>query len=122
MAALTDVLSDKFICHVLSLGNALGDDTRRDLADGWRFDPSQIPGTVALLYRMRQMNACPSALAQYWSALLEFTRENEYAAEAIMDVMEHGAAHYLPVDRYDIPEAEDAISEFEENGAWESVR
>ncbi|MFJ8273668.1 hypothetical protein ACIQ8G_25885 [Streptomyces sp. NPDC094154] len=122
MPTLTDVLSDKFICHVLTQNNALGDDTRRDLEDGWRFDPASIPGSVALLYRLRQMNACTSALAQYWSALVEFTRENEYAADDIMRVMEHGAAHYLPMDQYDVPESADLIMEFEDSGAWVSVR
>ncbi|MEU1709965.1 hypothetical protein ABZ478_32125 [Streptomyces sp. NPDC005706] len=112
-------LADPFIRYVVALEGDFADDTVRDLQDGWTFNPDRIPGTVALLYRLRQLGACDGALEAYWSALTSYTGERPYAAVELMQVLAHGADYFLPVED-DLSPITVLLSELEDDGDWTS--
>ncbi|GGT05392.1 hypothetical protein [Streptomyces cinerochromogenes] len=109
--------ADPFIDYVLAQSGKLSDDTRRDLEDGWSFNPARIPGTVALLYRMHQLGADKYVLDMYWSTLGEYIRERPYDAVEAMQVLADGAGHFLSHDQTPMTLL---ISDLEESDDWVS--
>ncbi|MFF7644375.1 hypothetical protein [Streptomyces canus] len=109
--------ADQFIHYVLAQGGDLSDDIRRDIEDGWSFNPDRIPGTVALLYRMHQLGAQDVALEVYWSTLAEYIRERPYVAVEAMQLLAESAGHALSIDQTPITLL---LSELEDDGDWVS--
>lgn len=108
--------ADPFIRYVLAQHGDLSDDVRRDIKDGWSFNPDRIPGTVALLYRMHQLGAQDVALEAYWSTLAAYIREGRpYDAVEAMQVLFEGAGFALSIDQTPITLL---ISELEDEGDW----
>jgi hypothetical protein len=113
-------LADPFIRYVLAQDNDLTGDVRRDIEDGWTFNPDRIPGTVALLYRMHQLDAGNDALEAYWSVLAEYIRERPYDAVEAMQILAESAAFAFPVREARSPIVI-LLSELEDDGDWVSV-
>lgn len=110
-------LGDPFIDYVIAQGGDLSVDVARDIKDGWGFNPDRIPGTVALLYRMHQLDAGEAALEEYWSVLGEYLRERPYDAVEAMRILADSAAFAFPARQAPSPIAI-LLSELEEDGDW----
>ncbi|MFF4578236.1 hypothetical protein ACFY15_07530 [Streptomyces sp. NPDC001373] len=90
-------LSDPFIRYVLELENKFSDDTRRDIADGWDFNPDSIPGPVALVYRMAQLKADWVIMDEFWSVLADYARERPDDVVSAMRELADWNIDYAPI-------------------------